>query len=1171
MKTEQIKSGITVAGVVPDENVTIENINWYDKSIAEIIYKRANGAVESRLLYESDIQKLQPVASPSGYTFGCSPSAFRLVAEARRISQAYLYDPFMAVHSSAIQPLPHQITAVYEKMLPRHPLRYVLADDPGAGKTIMAGLLLKELLLRADVKRALIVSPGNLVEQWQDELYQKFSLHFEIMTNDMLEGAASGNAFLEHNLLIARLDKLSRNEDVQAKLKAAEWDIVIIDEAHKLSATVTGNKINYTKRYNLGKLLSKHTRHFLLMTATPHSGSEANFLQFMSLIDEDRFQCHSENVSVHVDTSDVMRRLVKEELLKFDGTPLFPERVATTVSYTLSGEEQQLYDEVTDYVRDQFNRADRLKNKGKKLAVGFALTVLQRRLASSPEAIYQSLSRRLERLEKRYQESEKGILYHVDEVQISEEDEDDIDDLPDEELEGYEEQMLDGATAAMTLNELRAEIESLKVLRDHAAAIRYSGHDRKWEELSSLLQAPEMRDADGRREKIIIFTEHKDTLNYLKGRVITLIGDSNAVITIQGGMGRAERKNAEQLFKQDKDVTVLIATDAAGEGINLQRAHLMINYDLPWNPNRIEQRFGRIHRIGQTEICHLWNMVASNTREGQVFERLFRKLEQERESLGGKVFDILGKVEFDNKPLRDLLVEAIRYGNDPKHKNYINTVVDKSLDRDHLMALLKERALSDDVLDISTVNRVREDMERAEARRLQPFYIQSFFNAAMEAAGGAWHRREGGRFEITRVPVAVQHALNTSEYNRTVLRRYERICFTKEAISVDGKPDADLIAPGHPLMDALIAWVDKTYGNEFSKGTIMVSETGSEPRLLCSLDTTIRDAVSIKGEQRIISRELRFVSISPDGTAHKSGYAPYLDYADVPVENIGDAHEILDSAGAFIRNGNFKQSAIGYAVRELIPEQLEETRSNRLKSIEKIESEVRTRLRAEIAYWDSKVIDYQVKIDRGDTKPITATNMAKAKANAEELNERMKDRLAGLDKERQISPMAPIISGVAFVIPRSMLGKGMKELSPLYGKNRDAIEAIAMNRIMEIEKSAGFIPADVSADNCGYDIESAIPPHMRTPDTPILRAIEVKGRSIEHKDHVTVTRNEILTALNIPDRFILALVTVDNDRTYVTYCMRPFREIPEASMTAVTFDTDKLIEQSDIIYQEERR
>src|SRR5688500_13639534 len=293
-------------------------------------------------------------------------------------------------------------------MLPRQPLRFLLADDPGAGKTIMAGLLIKELIARGDLQRCLIVCPGSLAEQWQDELYRRFHLPFEILTNDKLEAARSGNWFLENNLVIARLDKLSRNEDVQQKLQApdARWDLIVCDEAHKMSASFYGfsGEITYTKRYRLGQLLSTLTRHFLLMTATPHNGKEEDFQLFMALLDGDRFEGRFRD-GVHVaDSSDLMRRMVKETLLKFDGTPLFPERIAYTVPYKLSDTEARLYKEVTTYVREELNRAEALNNEKGAGTVGFALTILQRRLASSPEAIYESLRRRRERLEKRMRE-----------------------------------------------------------------------------------------------------------------------------------------------------------------------------------------------------------------------------------------------------------------------------------------------------------------------------------------------------------------------------------------------------------------------------------------------------------------------------------------------------------------------------------------------------------------------------------------------------------------------------------------------------------------------------------------------------------------------------------------------------------------------------------------------
>ena len=379
----------------------------------------------------------------------------------------------LAVHTSVVDPLPHQITAVYEAMLPRQPLRFLLADDPGAGKTIMAGLLIKELIARGDLQRCLIVCPGSLAEQWQDELYRRFHLPFEILTNDKLEAARTGNWFLETNLVIARLDKLSRNEDVQQKLQAPDcrWDLVVCDEAHKMSATFFGGEIKYTKRYRLGQLLSTLTRHFLLMTATPHNGKEADFQLFMALLDGDRFEGRFRD-GVHVaDVSDLMRRMVKENLLKFDGTPLFPERIAYTVPYKLSDAEAHLYKEVTEYVREEFNRAEALENDKRAGTVGFALTILQRRLASSPEAIYQSLRRRRERLESRLRELE--VLQRGGQVApvaragvpaLDDEDVEDLDEAPDDEVEAAEEEILDQATAARSIAELKIEIETLKRL-----------------------------------------------------------------------------------------------------------------------------------------------------------------------------------------------------------------------------------------------------------------------------------------------------------------------------------------------------------------------------------------------------------------------------------------------------------------------------------------------------------------------------------------------------------------------------------------------------------------------------------------------------------------------------------------------------------------------------------
>src|SRR5438477_4721409 len=408
MRLEDLQPNAAVRGILPEQTVTVVSVQWFGSEALELTYKTASGRVANELLYRHDEPRLQIVEHGRPWSFDGDGDLFRLVSEAHRIRLAHLFDPVLAVHTSLVEPLPHQIVGVYEAMLPRQPLRFLLADDPGAGKTIMAGLFIKELIARGDLQRCLVVCPGSLAEQWQDELYRLFQLSFEILTNDKLEAARTGNWFLEHNLVIARLDKLSRNEDVQIKIQVPEcrWDLVVCDEAHKLSATFFGGEVKYTKRYHLGQLLSGLTRHFLLMTATPHNGKEEDFQLFMALLDGDRFEGRFRDGVHQVEVLDLMRRMVKENLLKFDGKPLFPERIAYTVQYKLSDAEAALYKQVSDYVREEFNRAEAVQNDKRVRTVGFALTILQRRLASSPEAIYQSLRRRRERLEKRLRELE---------------------------------------------------------------------------------------------------------------------------------------------------------------------------------------------------------------------------------------------------------------------------------------------------------------------------------------------------------------------------------------------------------------------------------------------------------------------------------------------------------------------------------------------------------------------------------------------------------------------------------------------------------------------------------------------------------------------------------------------------------------------------------------------
>jgi superfamily II DNA or RNA helicase len=1188
-RLEELTRGVMVKGILPNQNITVIDAKWYEGDVVELTYKDADGQPYTELLLRERESTLEIVQEGRPWSFDGDGALLRLVSEAHRIRLAHLFDPLLAVHSSLVEPLPHQIMAVYDEMLTRQPLRFLLADDPGAGKTIMAGLLIRELLIRGDLQRCLIVCPGSLAIQWQEELSQKFHLPFEILTNDRIEVARTGNALSEMPLVIARLDKLSRDEELQVKLQQTDWDLVVCDEAHKMSASFFGSEIKATKRYRLGKILSSITRHFLLMTATPHNGKEEDFQLFLALLDGDRFEGRFRDGTPAVDASDLMRRMIKEDLLKFDGKRLFPERIAHTVTYPLSELEGRLYRQVTDYVKQEFNRADALANEGRKGTVGFALTILQRRLASSPEAICQSLKRRRERLQKRLQEEETlrqgldaeivfGTIIELEDL------ENDLEDIALDEREATEEELVDQATAARTVAELQAEINQLIDLEQLALQVRRSRKDRKWEELSNLLQdKPEMFDAGGHRRKLVIFTEHRDTLNYLTERIGTLLGNPDAVVNIHGGMGREERKKAEQSFKQDVTVQVLIATDAAGEGINLQRAHLMVNYDLPWNPNRLEQRFGRIHRIGQTEVCHLWNLVAKETREGDVYLTLLQKIEAEQLSLGGKVFDVLGKA-IAGKELRDLLIEAVRYGDSPEVKAQLNQVVADRLDQERLRELIEERALAHDSMDLSKVQRIREDMERAEARKLQPYFVVSFFLEAFQHLGGTIRQREPRRYEIKHVPAILRSQERHRGMGEPIGRSYERICFEKDLINVPGKPMATFVCPGHPLLDAVVDLMLERHRDLLRQGAILVdpADPGEEVRSLVYLEHGIQDArMDADRRRRLVSRRMQYVEIAADGKARGVGYAPYLDYRPLEEEERLLVEPILSQLGL---REDIEHKAMSYAISNLVTQHIQEVRSRKEELVQKTIVAVRDRLTREINYWDAEA--NKLKAQEASGKTNARLNSQRARQRANDLEMRLHKRLAELEQERQLSPLPPVVVGGALVVPVGLLQRlqGKRSSSPsLFAKETQRVELLAMEAVMAAERALGHEPKDVGAEKLGYDIESRV----LESETRLghLRLIEVKGR-IAGAEMVTVTKNEILYALNKPNNFILALVRVPNAEEFtegdafkvsekkgsyllepegcvVRYVHQPFQREPDVGASSVNYHWKELWEKGE--------
>ncbi len=1169
-RLEDIKPQSLLRGIISGKVATVVNTTWHGTEVIELTYKTDDGKLSNLLLYRSDENRIVIEAVGRHWSFDGDGYLFSLASEAQRIHLAHLFDPLLAIHTSVIDPLPHQITAVYEDMLPRQPLRFLLADDPGAGKTIMSGLLIKELMVRGDLQRCLIVCPGPLGEQWQNELASKFQLPFDILTNDKIEASRSGNYFAENSLVIARLDKLSRSEDAQAMLTAPglSWDLVIFDEAHKLSATVFGNEVKYTKRYHLGQLLSSTTRNLLLLTATPHNGKDQDFQLFMALLDGDRFEGGHRDGARSVDVSDLMRRAVKEQLLKFDGTPLFPERIAHTVPYRLSNEEAALYSAVTNYVREEFNRVDALANGKRAGTVGFALTILQRRLASSPEAIYQSLRRRRERLESRYREFEilergSKALDQLDLVSSFDVEElDDLEDAADTEFEDDTTQVIDQATAARSLAELRIEIETLKKLESLANKVRLGGLDSKWRELSSLLgevftALPNLVEkAASTSPKLGIFTEHRDTLRYLIERITSYLGRSDAVVSIHGGIGRQERQKLQEAFSFDPNVKVLVATDAAGEGINLQRAHLMVNYDLPWNPNRLEQRFGRIHRIGQQEVCYLWNLVASETREGDVYQLLLNKLNEARTALGGQVFDVLGKLNFEGKPLRDLLLEAIRYSELPEVKARLDTVVSDALDVEHLRELLGERAIVSESMDVTSVFRVKEDLERAEARRLQPGFVKMFFLSAFSHLGGRLFERESNRYEVTFVPAVIRNRDRQIGIREPVLNRYERVVFDKSLIAPHSVPQAAFLAPGHPLLGAVIDLVLEQNQDLLRRGATLVddSDYGTTPRVLFYLSHSIRDGTTnIDGSSRVISKRMLYVELGSDLEARHIAYAPYLDYRPLK-DDEPNTDEILKLKECSWIGPDIESLAMNYAIQHVVPEHLDDVRTIKIPLIEKTKAAVNDRLTKEFNYWYFRADQLDEDERRG--KPNAKLNSNEARRRADDLFARRAQRIEQLDLECDIAPLPPLILGAALVVPRGLIEASsghVTNFNTTTSVDRLEIAARARSIVMARERSFGFEPVDREFERVGYDIES------KMPGTGDLRFIEVKGR-IADSETITVTKNEILFSLNNPDRYILGIVEFYPDGSHRdTYLLRPFRSEPDFAAESVNYSLGELI------------
>lgn len=1059
MRLEELAAGQRVNGIT-GAGVEIVATSWIGGDFLEVTYRDAAGAIGEAFLdrtYESNLA----LETGRDDTFGADAGEWKLGVEALRIKHAALIDPMLAVSNSALQPLPHQITAVYGELLPRTPLRYLLADDPGAGKTIMCGLYIKELLLRGELERCLVVAPGSLADQWQDELWEKFGLKFSVLSRDGLQSAVPGTYFDDNPLLIARMDMLKRDESLQEDLDAIDWDLVVVDEAHRMSAKWGRDGLDRTKRYALGQLLGRRARNFLLMTATPHSGDPEAFQIFLALLDEDRFGGRPTGSSLSPG-SDVMRRMLKEDLLTMEGRPLFPPRKAYTVRYRLSSVEQELYDEVGEYVRQGMVSVERIREGDRRRAtnLGFALIVLQRRLASSPEAIWRSLQRRRAKLGGLRDElAERGeAFWEQATIRLPGSWSDDPTMEATAEEEAFADEAVERISAAETLGELDAELSQLDRLIPLARRARESGTDQKWLELRSILESAQMTDdSQGRPRKIIVFTEHKDTLNYLRDRITALPGRAEAVVEIHGAMDMRERRRVQHRFTQDPNTTVLLATDAAGEGLNLQAAHLMVNYDLPWNPNRIEQRFGRIHRIGQKETCHLWSLVAEDTREGAVFIRLLEKMEEQAVSLGGKVYDVLGET-FEGEPLERLLARAVREGEGARR--HLERIIDARVG-DELPRLLEQRALYREVLLPVDIEGARRRADLGQRTRLQPHLASAWFAESLHVLGGRMQMRSDGTAEVLRVPEPVRERARAG----TVLNeRYRNVRFAPEQ-EQSATAGGTVLGPGSPVFDALVDTVAERYASTPVPGTLLIDPTGRDhsTRLLAAIGHEVVDGRAVP---TALSRRFEIVEIDESAAGAAVGLR-HLDYRAATDQELTRLRGIQGTALA-----DPVSLAMRWAVNHLVAEHTTDVRNSHGAATERRREAINDRLR-----------------NLSPSDPVAG---------------RLRHRLERLAEEAQIVSRRPRIHAVALVVPASMFGitPQIDSVASLEAATARTVRDLEEQGLAATSTEAGVVQVDRGGETVWIDVRV--------------------GDGAGHR--LRMARSDVIQGANLGDRYRLALI-----------------------------------------------
>ena len=1034
----------------------------------------------------AQLKTLDPNASYEG-----DGELLKLALQAYSLGIAHEFDPYFGLSISRVDPLPHQLEAVYEYFMKLPSVRFLLADDAGAGKTIMAGLLIRELKLRGLVDRMLIVCPANLTFQWQRELLEKFDQQFFVMKGSDIHNQFGMNQWLDQKQVITSLD-LAKRQDILPGLEQVHWDLVVIDEAHRMSASDETHK---SLRYRLGEKLRDSTDNILLMTATPHKGDAQNFTLFLQLLDQDAYaDVTSIRRAMEQRQAPFYLRRTKEAMVHFpelqpDGAwasrPVFTKRIPRTADFTIDGEEFNLYEEVTAFVKRQSTRAYQMGDDRRARAVGFLMALYQRRLASSTHAMLRSLENRAHRLEE-------GLKQAQDLARNAPPGLPDLEDL--EEMDEADRERLERILEAVTLtanpSEVRREIEQLQELTKRAMEVEESANEAKLSKLNAILHDEGF--FDNPEQRLLIFTEFRDTLDYLLEHLKSW-GFSTG--QIHGGMRPGSRDEPgtrlymEQQFR-DGNIQVLVATEAAGEGINLQCCNILFNYDIPWNPNRLEQRMGRIHRYGQLFDCMIFNFVATNTIEGRVLNRLQEKLQEIRNALDDDaVFNVVGEVlpaAQVERVLRDYY--AGKLGQEDLEDRLLRDV-----DEDHFRSIcqtalegLASRKLNLDLLV--------ERRARAQEHRIVPETIARFLgdsagkaNLAMRPIRGQLHSFEPGP-----TPAHLKGYERAPDWNLPeISNRYPRLSTDRTTAE---ERNLEWVTPGHPLFEALRRNGFEQGRETLATGACFHSLEHEEPARIDFYRARVVDGLQQTIHERLFAIEMR------------EGQEPKLREPQV-LGNLTPAQQ-PDQLPAIASH----PEEDGWLRDNALSPFIEEIREQRTEELQRIAEHVELSLTEVLRRTDQEV--GRAMEDLANQVQGAEGRLTQAQNRHGVALDRRERRRRELEQQQALTLQGVERLTTALVIPHpDRDDPEVRNLKP----SRET-ELTAMGVVMEHEKTQGRQVEDVSEKDLGYDVTSL---DLKTGD---LRLIEVKGLAAE-TGTILLTPNEHRVAEDRPDCFWLYVVT----------------------------------------------